>query len=168
MQIEKIYFDMDGVLADFNRGIKELCGLEPLDQSNKTEADDDIMWAKVREIEHFYDKLEPMPGAVAMLNQLYAKYGDRCEILSGIPKPRRGIENAGEDKTLWSHRILAPNLKVNIVYREEKKEYVKGPGCILIDDLEKNILEWEEAGGTGIHFFSAEDTLRRIEKLEGR
>ena len=27
MEVEKIYFDMDGVLADFERGVKEICGL---------------------------------------------------------------------------------------------------------------------------------------------
>lgn len=36
--------------------------------------------------------------------------------------------------------------------REEKKDYVKGPGYILIDDLEKNINECNERGGTGIYF----------------
>lgn len=27
MTIKKIFFDMDGVLADFGRGVEELCGL---------------------------------------------------------------------------------------------------------------------------------------------
>jgi len=29
MRYEKIYFDMDGVLADFAKGVRELCGMEP-------------------------------------------------------------------------------------------------------------------------------------------
>ena len=168
MQIEKIYFDMDGVLADFDRGIKELCGLEPLDQANKSPKDDDIMWEKVKEVGHFYDKLELMPGALEMFATLYGKYGDKCEILSGIPKPRRGITTSGEDKTAWAHRLLSEKLKVNIVFREEKKNYVTGPGCILIDDLEKNIREWNEAGGTGILFTSAEDVLAQIVDMDMR
>ena len=28
MKISKIYFDMDGVLANFERGINEICGME--------------------------------------------------------------------------------------------------------------------------------------------
>lgn len=28
MEIKKIYFDMDGVLADFERGINEICGMK--------------------------------------------------------------------------------------------------------------------------------------------
>ena len=57
---------------------------------------------------------------------------------------------------------------MNIVFREEKKNYVTGPGCILIDDLEKNIREWNVAGGTGILFTSAEDVLAQIADMDMR
>ena len=30
--IEKIFLDMDGVLADFNLGVSKLCGIEPISQ----------------------------------------------------------------------------------------------------------------------------------------
>ena len=36
----KIYFDMDGVLADFDRGIEELCGIKKVDQENTNEEKD--------------------------------------------------------------------------------------------------------------------------------
>jgi hypothetical protein len=124
------------------------------------------MWAAVKDVGHFYDKLEPMPGTVEMFHILYEKYGEKCEILSGIPKPHRGIVTSKEDKTAWAHRLLSDRLVVNIVYREEKKNYVTGPGCILIDDLQKNIKEWNEAGGTGILYTGAEDVLKRIADLE--
>lgn len=165
MEIKKIYFDMDGVLADFNLGLKELCGIEPLDQESKAPAQDDEMWIKVKKIDHFYNKLKPMPGALKMFEALSNEYGEKCEILSGIPKPHRGIAHAGEDKTSWAHRLLSKDLKVNIVYREEKKNYCKGPEYILIDDLSKNIKEWEASGGTGILFTSAEDVLVKIDEL---
>ncbi len=168
MEIKKIYFDMDGVLADFNRGIRELCGVEPLDQESKTPAQDDEMWLKVKEVDHFYDKLEPMPGALKMFETLANEYGEKCEILSGIPKPHRGIANSGTDKANWAHRLLSKDLKVNIVYREEKKNYCKGPEYILIDDLAKNIKEWTDNGGTGILFTSAEDVLSEINEIKNR
>ena len=125
--IEKIYFDMDGVLVDFNRGVKELCTLSPLKQGEKNSAErDDRMWEKIREVDHFYDRLEPMEGALEMFRIIYQKYGDRCEILTGIPKSKRGIWGAGEDKTLWVHRLLSEKVTVNIVYREEKKNFCTG------------------------------------------
>ena len=33
MIIDKIYFDIDGVLADFDKGVRPLCGMTPLPQS---------------------------------------------------------------------------------------------------------------------------------------
>ena len=37
--IEKIYFDMDGVLADFDRGVRELCHAEPSNLEKHTKED---------------------------------------------------------------------------------------------------------------------------------
>ena len=150
MEVQKIYFDMDGVVADFNRGVAELCHLPVIPISEVTEAQDDEMWKAIRAVGHFYDKLEPIPGAVQMFRTVAERYGDRCEILTGIPKKRRGIDTAGADKIAWAHRILSPDVVVNIVYAEEKKNFCKGKTCILIDDLEKNIRAWEAAGGTGV------------------
>ncbi len=92
-------------------------------------------------------------------------HGDKCEILTGIPKPRRGILTAGEDKINWVRRILSKDVKVNIVYREEKPNYCTGKDCILIDDYKKNIREWEEMGGTGILFATAEEVTARLKEL---
>ena len=153
--IKKIYFDMDGVLADFDGGVTKLCGLRPIKQGeHRSKEEDDLMWGKIREVDHFYDKLEPMPGAVELFHEIYEKFGDKCEILTGIQKPKRGILTAGEDKISWAHRILTPELIVNIVYREEKKNYCTGEDCILIDDLESNIEDWKNHGGTGILYVS--------------
>ena len=165
MEIKKIYFDMDGVLADFSRGIRELCGVEPIEQGARKPKEEDVMWEKARQVGHFYDKLMPMPGALEMFQTVYEKYDDKCEILTGIPKPRRGITTAGEDKISWVRRFLSKDVVVHIVFREEKKNYCKGKGCILIDDYEKNIREWIENGSTGILHISAEETMKELEKL---
>lgn len=167
MTVEKIYFDMDGVLADFERGVKEICGVTPPDQNAKHHkpGDDDEMWEKIKATKHFYDYLELMPGAKEMFDLLYEKHGDKCEILTGIPKPRRGIKTAGEDKTAWAHRLLARDVKVNVVFREEKPQYCSGPGCILIDDMQRNVRDWNAMGGTGILFVSAEETIKRLREM---
>ncbi len=117
-------------------------------------------------MDHYYDKLELMPGAEKMFRILYDKYGDKCEILTGIPKPKRGILTAGEDKTNWVHRLLSKDIVVNIVFREQKPDYCTGKDCILIDDLEKNIEAWEECGGTGILFTDADLVMKQIYELE--
>ena len=164
--MEKIYFDMDGVLADFDRGVEELCALpSPGCGKSRTQEEDDLMWERIRAVEHFYDRLEPMPGAVEMFCKVRAAYGERVEILTGIPKPKRGILTAGEDKTSWVRRLLGEDVKVNIVYRSEKVNYCTGPTCILIDDFPVNIEEWEAAGGIGVLHRNPEETLSKISDL---
>lgn len=166
MDVQKIYFDMDSVLADFERGVRELCGMTPPSQNGvKNAKADDEMWDRIRMVDHFYDRLEMMPGSEALFHALYEEYGDECEILTGIPKEKRHIKDAGEDKTRWVHRLLRKDIKVNIVYREDKKNYCTGPACILIDDMEKNIQEWTEFGGTGILFKDAGDARKQLEIL---
>lgn len=165
MTIEMIYFDMDGVLADFDRGVRELCGMEAFDQGGRSPAENDIMWDAIRKVDHFYDRLELMPGAKEMFDAVYGVYGDRCEILTGIPKEKRGIVTAAEDKISWMKRILSDKVKVNICYRAEKIDRCTGPETVLIDDLKKNIDEWQEAGGTGILHVSAKETMKEMKKL---
>ena len=162
-----IYLDMDGVLADFERGVKELCGMEPLSQNGKRRdpKQDDLMWERIRETEHFYDRLELMPGAKEMFDRIREKYGDRCEILTGIPRAERGIVTAEQDKRNWTRRMLSDTVKVNAVCRKDKQRYCGGPESVLIDDREKTIREWRELGGTGILHVSAEETLAELKRL---
>lgn len=165
MLVEKIYFDMDDVLADFTRGVKEMVGMTPPPQDDKHKAEDNDMWAGIRKIEHFYDKLEIAPGAKKMFDALYGKYGNKCEVLTAVPKEDKNIPEAGEDKIKWMHRMLSEDIKINVVTREEKPGYCFGLGCILIDDMEKNIKNWEEIGGTGVLHKSAEETMLKLKEM---
>lgn len=161
-----IYFDMDGVLADFDRGVSELLGLEPIDQGNHTAEQDEVMFAKMRECGHFYGKLEPFEDAVKLFWDVFAKYGDRCRILTGIPRPSRGIDSAAEDKRDWVHRHLPEGVIVNAVLRVEKPKFVTGKNDYLIDDFTRNISEWENAGGTGILCRNAGEVRSRLIEME--
>lgn len=157
----KIYFDMDGVIANFNKGVKDLLGMTPRDQG----AGFDFRWynqlyAKMREVDHYYDKLEPIQEVVELLLELYDKYGDDVQILTAIPKPNRGIVTAADDKVNWTGRLISPDIKVNIVYRADKVKFCQGKDCILIDDFDKNVNEWEEIGGTGLLYSKDVNLLR--------
>ena len=74
MTVNRIYFDMDGVLADFDRGVRDLCGMETLPQSTRSPEQDDLMWDRIRKVDHFYDRLEPMAGAKEMFGAVYGAY----------------------------------------------------------------------------------------------
>ena len=166
MTYKRIFLDMDGVLADFDGGVERLCHIKPIPQDGVRPSDyDDKLWVAVREIPHFYDLLDPMPGAVEMFHLIYEAYGENCEILTGIPKPNRGIETAAEDKVIWMRRLLSDQVKVNTVLAKEKQLLCHGPEDILIDDFSKNIRRWEEAGGTGVYHKSAEETIATLKSM---
>ena len=66
LEIECIYFDMDGVLVDFKRGQREILKIEVVDQENKRKGDDDLLFSKMREYDHFYNMLQPIEGSLAL------------------------------------------------------------------------------------------------------
>ena len=162
----RIYIDMDGVLADFEKGIRELCHMEPQSQNGKRSVIlDDLMWEAIRKVDHFYGRLDLMPGAKEMFSRIESAYGDKCEILTGIPREERGIVTAAQDKIDWMKRVLSDSVVINVCYRAEKIEKCTGPDAILIDDLRKNIDEWTAAGGTGVLHTDAAATLEELKRL---
>ena len=163
-EVEKIYFDMDGVLADFNGGVIDFCDMEAPSLSGPEDKEKDAeMWRRIKNVDHFYANLDELPGSRCLFETLYKKYRDKCEILSSIPKPERGIEHAKEDKIDWIRRKFSRDIKINIVEsKKEKKNFCKGKGCILIDDMEQNILDWKAAGGTGVMHVDPGHTLSRL------
>ena len=165
MEVKKIYFDMDGVLADFDRGIADIIGMTPMPQDNTVPEYDRRLWAGVREAGHYYDMLEKMPDAEKLGTEIYSRYGDKCEILSGVPKPDKGVVTAREDKISWMKRNFPEIKKINLVLKTEKQNFCTGEDCILIDDLAANIERWEKAGGTGILHKSADDTIAKLTEL---
>lgn len=172
-EVEKIYFDMDGVLADFERGVREICGIEPppqpqdLSEEEKLakKAADDHMWELIREAGNFYYRLELMPGAKELFDAVYSKYGDKVEILTGVPKVKRHIDSAESDKERWVREKLSKDVGFNAGPREEKIKKAKGKGCILIDDMALNISDWEDAGGTGIRNIDAASTMEKLKEM---
>ena len=41
MEVRNIFFDMDEVLADFSRGVREIVGIEPPPQDGKHKSEED-------------------------------------------------------------------------------------------------------------------------------
>ena len=162
-----IYFDMDGVLANFNQGVIDLLhmtphkqGDGPLDYKHANE-----LYAKMREVDHFYGQLKPIPEAVQLFIELHAMYGNAVQILSAVPRPHRGIITAKDDKIDWVKREISSDVIVNICYRKEKASFCKGKDFILIDDYDKNINEWEALGGTGILYDNIENVKKALNDI---
>ena len=73
---------MDGVLADFGGGVAELAGFAMCHGQGESPEEDDMMWEAVRHVDHFYDRLEPLPGSLELFRELHGRYGDRCAVLT--------------------------------------------------------------------------------------
>ncbi len=165
MIIQKIFIDMDGVLADFNKGLIELLNIQPMPQENQPVEWQEKMWNKISKYSRFYLDLQPISGAVESFKNLYTIFGDKIEILTGIPKPTRNVPFASQDKTEWVKRYLSSDVKVNTVLRAEKLNFSKGREYILIDDYSKNIKECTNTGGTGILFDNWQNVMSEINSL---
>lgn len=154
-----VYFDMDGVLANF-RGYCDERNIKYNPDGVFDEAVDTKMWAELNKNDHFYYNLPPIEGSVELFKDLSKDYN--CEILTAVPRPKWNIVNAAKDKIDWCKDYLGENVKVNICYRREKQQYAEGRNTILVDDLGKNIDEWERQGGYGILFKDAKSFDRTL------
>lgn len=164
MKIDKIFIDMDGVLADFDRGVKELLNLEPLNQEENHPELTEQLFQAIQSYPDFYWNLKPIEGAIELLNDLKEKY--TIEILTGIPKPERGIVEAKDNKVKWIEKYFGKEIPVNAVLRKDKRNFVENNRCVLIDDFTENIEQWEKAGGIGILFKSANQVYEELERIE--
>lgn len=160
MKIEKIYIDMDGVLADFDRWKDERAKTDPRVLDDKT------LWDAVKEVPHFYATLEPMPEAFILMDYLRG-LNVPLAILTALPR-RSSIPEAEQDKADWVKRHIG-NIEFNVGPYAIDKQRLSRPGHVLIDDNEKNIAQWNAKGGTAIFYegfmilYDAMERLRRAE-----
>lgn len=146
--------DLDGVLADFERGFHIFYGVHPHDIPEPE------MWSKILSNPDHWVNLPAMPGAIRLWAKI-APYNAR--IITGCPST--GYQHAAEGKRAWCLRELGPQVEVITTYSRYKTKHIKSPGDILIDDMEKNCKRWEEAGGVAILHTSADETIAQLEKL---
>lgn len=172
MRIKKIYICFEGVLADFDGQIKELWGIAPPDK-DCTIADYNRFWERIRNENHFYERLAPLPGSVKMVSSLYETYKDVCEIVSETHfsfdlNLGKNIlfedENEYIDKTEWIKKYIHANIKTDWSWGGTVK--CEDAGCILIDCRTEEVNNWKMKGGTGILYTNPSDTFAQMKVIE--
>ena len=157
-----IYVDMDGVLCDFIGGVKKVTGQDftdpDLNKLVKKEIKDQI-----QDYGRFWHELEWHDGGRELWQRI-RKYNP--QILSAYPKwDHNGIPGKHE----WTRKNLKlQKNRANLVQRHEKSDYAtnsNGRPNILIDDYIKNIREFEDRGGIGIHHINTSRTIAELKKL---
>jgi hypothetical protein len=147
----RLYLDLDGVLADFDRGVREATGRWP------HELPVGWMWAALARHPDFFGTLEAMHDAEALW-AFCAPH--RPAILTGLPMGSW----APAQKRRWVARVLGGHVEV-IACRSRDKPRWSGPGRVIVDDREALREPWEAAGGAFVHHVSAERSVAELIRL---
>lgn len=148
-----LYCDMDGVLADFDRGYFETFGIQT---SKET---DNVDWALVRNHKDFFRNLPPMPGFYKLWS--FIKRYDPI-ILTGIPS---SVSESLDNKKAWIYHWLEDETIKVIGCRSKEKYLHAKPGDILIDDWTKYKHKWINVGGIWITHISADNTISILQNI---
>lgn len=163
---EKIFIDLDGVLANFELGVHKLgFDLQRIMNSNDNKKKG-FLWSTIRKNPQFWYELELMDDALLLWD--YFKHKD-IHILTGIPITfgKEDFEKVKLAKINWVKKNLQLHDEKIICCATSKKPsfMVNNYHNILIDDTTKNISNWMNAGGTGILHKNTEKTLTLYNKL---
>lgn len=148
----QLFCDMDGVLADFDRGYREMVG--PYGGKDQ----DDVDWSKMNSVQEFFLNLPPMPdmqhlwGSIEHLDPI---------IITGVPSHAYG--RAVANKRAWVDKNIGTHVKMIGCKSKDKRLHAK-PGDVIIDDWEKYKHLWIEMGGIWVTHTSAEDTLDQLKE----
>lgn len=171
----KIYFDMDGVLADFDVAAQAIDGQAgAFNQQTKTmtaaaRAAKQMRWRRIEEKKDFWANIPVLAGARDML-RVAAKIGELF-VLTKVPGAKNFV--AGDayvdfveaQKREWIARYLADFFDdAHVIVARIPKEELLHPGTtdLLIDDRDGNIADWCAAGGRGIVFHDAGGVIKDL------
>ena len=161
-KVNRIFVDMDGVLADFLRGVEmpQYLG-EPLTNDDEGHSTYDKRKEELTN-KRLFANLPPMVDMYDLI--AYIKHCE-CpwEILTAAGKVNR--ELVVYDKNYWIRRYVDPSVVVTCTMGGTQKAAFAEEGSVLIDDRPKNIKAWEDAGGIGIIHTSAKSTIERLKEL---
>jgi len=158
-KINKIFVDMDGVLADFVRGVE---GPKYLNGPLVSEQTYDS-----RKIElsnrGLFRNLPIMPGMLKLINYI-KESGIDWEILTASGSLNRTVVT--NDKIYWIRKHVDPKVIITATIKGEDKAAFARPNHVLIDDRKSNIKAWTQAGGIGVLHRTAEDTINQLKSYK--
>ena len=147
----RLFLDLDGVLADFDRGVEAVTGRRP----GALRVPE--MWRALSRVPAFFETLHWMEDA-ERLWRFCAPHAPT--ILTGLPL---GVW-APEQKRRWVARMLGAHVPVITCMSRDKPRHA-GPGDVLVDDRADARAGWEAAGGTFVHHRHAEGTIAALRAL---
>ena len=160
--MNKLYLDMDGVVADFDEYAERILGSVP----GHNGIYPDEQWVKIAANPRLYRDLKKTSYADELVSECVdfaILKGYELLFLTAVPKGN-DIKWAFYDKVIWAQNFY-PEIPVHFgPYSIDKWHHCQS-GDILIDDRPSNIDEWRAAGGIAIHHTAIDSTLFQLSKL---
>lgn len=154
----KLYYDMDGVLADFDSAAERVLGMDP--RKFEFTYGSKEFWKRLDAEVDFFFNFRPMPGALTLWAATeYLKPG----IITALP--RIGDHLVEGQKREWIEEWLGEDVEVITCLTKEKPNFCM-PGDILIDDRAINKQAWEDKGGAFILHHDALTTWAELKDMK--
>jgi len=138
MEKKIIYMDMDGVVADFTTGYAAAF--------NRDVSRDDAF--TVKQFCRQEPRLFRMLPILEKGKELFDILKDDYKIIF-LTTPMKGMDYCKIDKVEWVRENFGD---YDIIFSDNKADYVIDDHSILIDDMDYNLESWIKKGGTGIKF----------------
>lgn len=159
----KIYCDLDGVLFDFVDAVRKIVPDYTDEKYQNTPGYRNKMWKAIgrytKEGGLLWQNLDLMPDAMILWD--YISRYPNTEILTATGDPSLG---SGVQKKIAVQNHFG-NVPIHLVRTGAEKHKFAAPNHILIDDMEKSIGPWVQAGGIGILHKNAANTIQQLKRL---
>jgi hypothetical protein len=146
-----LFLDCDGVLADFDAGVKKVLGMSAAEFEKRHSIGE--FWKRLARADGFYANLPEMPDAQMLFDAVKHL---KPTILTGLPLGKWAAPQ--NDQGAAAH---FPGVPIITTMARDKHLHME-PGDVLVDDREKHRGLWENAGGIFVHHKSAVDSIRQL------
>jgi 5'(3')-deoxyribonucleotidase len=147
----KLFLDADGVLADFDEGVRRLLGMEP--KQFEARRGRGAFWRELARAPDFYARLPEMPDARELFDAVKHL---KPTILTGLPLGKW----AAPQKVAWAAEHF-PGVPIITCMARDKHRHM-ATGDVLVDDRENHREAYEAHGVVFIHHKNAQDSIRRL------
>jgi len=150
----RLFLDADGVLANFDEGVRRLLGMSLREYERKHGRGG--FWKRLAQAKNFYGSLPEMPDARLLFDAVEHL---KPTILTGLP-----LGNwAAPQKVGWAAEHF-PGVPIITCMARDKHKHMH-PGDVLVDDRENHRPAYEAAGVIFVHHKNADDSLRQLARI---
>ena len=150
----RLFLDADGVLANFDEGVKRLLGMHA--RAFEAKHGRGTFWKRLANAKNFYGSLPEMPDARLLFDAVKHL---KPTILTGLP-----LGNwAAPQKVGWAAEHFPGVPIITCMARDKHKHMHRGD--VLVDDRENHRAAYEAAGVVFVHHKNAEESLRQLAEI---